>query len=188
MIGPLLRCYDLAYRRLHGLTTPDAEVGRALRVQVVRHKGRPVRLADGSEIRRGDPIGIIHLHNERVAQLHDDTGRHAAALRARRAFVTSLRELVRRLQETERYAGVKAFAATTILHGATARLGFESRFLSSRTWAQLVAAYQRALLASHHPLGRRSPTLRRLREARVIWISRETLLRRYRPEPGSLRA
>ncbi|MFQ5520710.1 MAG: hypothetical protein ACE5FK_04880 [Candidatus Methylomirabilia bacterium] len=186
MLGLLLRWYDLAYRGFHGLTAPDAEVGQALRVQVARHKGRAVRLADGSEIRRRDPIGIIHLHNEHVAKLHDEGGgQHAGALRLRRAFVASLGRLARQVEKTDRYSRVKAFTATTILHAATQRVGFESRPLPSRTWSRLVAAYQRALVAHLSPLGPLRVTPRRFRDARAIWISRETLLRRYGVKPPS---
>jgi hypothetical protein len=100
----------------------------------------------------------------------------------RRAFVASLTELARRVRETDRYAGVKAFTAQTILYPGTSRAGFEVRGLGSGGWSRLVAAYERNLLARYHPLGRRGADRARFADARAIWISRTALLRRYARE------
>lgn len=184
MLGLFVRGCDLAYRWLHGLTDPAAEVGPALRVAGSRYRGPTLTLADGTRIRRGDRIGIIHLHNERVAEFHGD-GRDtpSAGLRSRRAFMASLNELARQVVETQRYTGVKAFMAQTIYHKQTDQVGFEILPIPSLTWSRIVAAYERALLASYHPLGHRRRTRRlRVRQARAIWISRDELLRRYARE------
>jgi hypothetical protein len=180
VLGLFVRGCDLAYRWLHGLTDPAAEVGPALRVAVSRYRGPTLTLADGTRVRRGDRIGIIHLHNERVAEFHGD-GRDtpSAGLRSRRAFMASLNELARRVLETDRYAGVKAFMAETIYHKQTYQVGFEIRPLESSVRSWIVAAYERALLARYHPLGRRRAGRLRPRDARAIWISQNELLRRY---------
>ncbi len=183
MVGLVVHCYDVAYRWLHGLTDPAAEVGPALRVQVVRYRGPAVTLADATHVRPGDTIGILHLHNEQVARFHGDgSNTPAAGLKFRRAFVASLRELARRIVQSERYAGAKAFMSETILHQGTQRAGFEIFPLGSSAWSRLVAAYERALLARYHPRGRRMASRTRFSEARAIWISRNELLRRYGAE------
>lgn len=180
MLRLFVRGYDLAYRWLHGLTDPAAEVGPALRVAVARHRGPTVRLVDGTVVRRGDRIGFIHLNNERVAQLHGDASETPfAGLKARQAFVASLKELARQAVGTDRYAGVKAFTAQTIFHQGTPHVGFEILPLGNPTWSRIVAAYERALVAYYHPLGRRRARRLRLRGARAIWISRSALVRRY---------
>ncbi len=46
-------------------------------------------------------------------------------------------------------------------------------------WPRLVAAYQRALLASLHPAGRVRLRGAAYQRARRLWISRENLLARY---------
>ncbi len=178
-----MHCYDVAYRWLFGLTDSAAEVGPALRVQVVRYRGHAVALADGTEVRPGDTVGILHLHNERVAWFHGDgSDTPTAGLKFRRAFVASLRELARRIVESERYVDVKAFMAETIFHQGTQRAGFEILPLGSSAWGRLVAAYERALLARYHPRGRRMASRTRFSEARAIWISPNELLRRYGSE------
>ncbi len=183
MLGLLLRVYDLAYRWLHGLTDPAAQVGPALRVARSRYRGPTVVLADGTRVRRGDRIAVLHLNNERVARLHGD-GRETptAGLKFRRTCMASLNELARQVAEGDRYAGISAFMAHTILHQVTQQLGFETLPLRSAVWSRLVAAYERTLLAHYHPLGRRGTRRPRFSEARVIWISRNELLRRYAPE------
>lgn len=184
MLGLFLRGCDLAYRWLHGLTDPAAAVGPALRVEVAPYRGPALALADGTEVQRGDRIGVIHLNNEQIARLHGDgSDTPIAGLKSRRLFVASLRELARQVVETQRYTGVKAFMAETIYYKQTYQVGFEILPIPSLTWSRIVAAYERTLLASYHPLGRRRRTRRlRVRQARAIWISRDELLRRYARE------
>lgn len=183
VLGLFLRSYDLAYRWLHGLTDPRAEVGPALRIEVRRYRGPAVALADGTEVRRGDRIGVIHFNNEYMARLHGDGSETPwAGLKARRAFLASLRALARQVVETDRYAGVQAFMAETIFHRQMDLAGFEIRPLPRSTPGWIVAAYERALLAYYHPLGRRRTKRLLARQARAIWISRKALLRRYGAE------
>ncbi|MFQ5828585.1 MAG: hypothetical protein ACE5JD_05445 [Candidatus Methylomirabilia bacterium] len=186
MLDLLWRWYDRAYLRVHRLRDPAAEVGPILRVEVRRHRGPRVSLPDSTEIRWGDRIGILHLSNERVAQFHGD-GRDTAVagLRFRRAFFASVRELARQVLEGDRYAGVKAFTGITILDSGTPRGGFEILPVPNQWWGTLVAAYERALLARYHPMGRQGAARARFSHARAIWISREGLLRRYGPEANS---
>jgi len=183
MLNLFLRGCDLAYRWLHGLTDPAAQVGEIIRMEVRRHRSPAVTLADGTRVRRGDRTGIIHFNNERIVSFHGDGSETPfAGLKARRAFVASLRELARQVVETDRYAGVKAFTAQTIFHQGTQHVGFEILPLGSPTWSRIVAAYERALVACYHPLGRRRARRLRVRKARAIWISRNALLRRYGSE------
>lgn len=181
----LWRCCDFLYRLAHGLTDPSAEVGPILRVQVRPYRGRPFTLADGTEIRRGDLIGVFHVHNERVSRLHQTRESRWAGLAFRRVFVASLQALADRAQDTPRYRGVKAFTSTTIFHQGTERAGFEVRPLSAALVSRLVATYERSILKQFHPLGRHRPGRPRFAEARQIWISRQELLRRYGTERSS---
>ncbi len=173
-----IAAYDRLFRWLNGLDRPGCQVGPVLRVKV-RPSRREVRLVDGTVVRRGDPIGVIHLNNERVVSLHADRLRgRATGLEFRRRFLASLRELAT-LSDLGSLAGVRAFTATTILHHALARLGFEPARGSSRGSA-LIGAYQRALLASLRPAGRARLDASVRRHARQLWLSREALLLRFR--------
>ncbi len=182
VFGLFLRTYDIAYRWLHGLTDPAAAVGPALRVEVRRYGGPAVTLSDGTHIRCGDRIGVLHLNNEHVAALHGGGSESPlGGLRFRRSFVASLGELARRVVETERYAEAEAFMAETILHSGTQRAGFDILRLRNPLRRRLVTVYERVLLGRYHPPGSRRTARPRFREARAIWISRKELLRRYAP-------
>ncbi len=73
-----IAAYDRLFRWLNGLDRPGSHVGPVLRLKV-RPSRRGVRLMDGTVVRRGDPIGVIHLDNERVVSLHAE-GRGSEAI------------------------------------------------------------------------------------------------------------
>lgn len=178
--------YDRVYGLLHRLGTAAAEVGSAARIEV-RRSHRILRLGDGTTIRPGDRIGVLHLNNAFMATLHSGgLPPIAVGLEFRRQLLSSLHELARLASPGGRLTGVRAFSATTIFfHQGLTRLGFAPEG-DAPACPRLVAAYQRALLASLHPAG--PGRLRRARYCRALrlWISRETLLARYgagsRPE------
>jgi len=154
-------------------------VGPAGRI-AVRRSHRTLQLAGGTTIRFGDRIGILHLNNAFMAAVHaDGNAPIVVGLEFRRQLVSSLHELARLAGPSGRLKDVKAFSATTIFfHQGFTRLGFAPED-DAPAWPRLVAAYQRALLASLHPAG--PVRLRRssYRRARRLWISRENLLARY---------
>jgi len=168
--------YDWAYRRLRGLDTPGSEVGPALCVEV-RRGIRALTFADGTVLRPGARIGILHLNNDRVTALaHADELSGLPGLRLRRQMVASLTELAGRCASDGPLRDVGAFSATTIFHRGLQRLGFEEA--SGLTWPRLVSGYQRALLVTlrRGAAPRQRPSHR---EAKQLWISRKTLLLRY---------
>ncbi len=166
---------DRGYRWLNRLDAPSAQVGPALCV-VVRSNRRGRRLADGTVVGRGDPVGVLHLNNRRTAALHGiGLPPRAVGFVFRRRFVTSLETLAGRAAAGGSLAGVRAFYAVTILTGLE-RVGFAEVVGDSMPAGRLIAAYQRALLAALHPAGRdrlRPATYRRVRR---LWISRARLL------------
>lgn len=169
--------YDRAYRWVHGLDRATAEIGSAFRLEIRRSR-RARELLDGTRIRRGDRIGILHLNNERIAALHGNgLSPLAVGLEFRRQLVASLQTLAA-LAESGPLTDVQAFAATTIFHQGLARLGFEQE-PHGPAWPRLVAAYQRALLASVHPAGPLRLQRTTYHRARRLWISRSALGKRY---------
>lgn len=170
----LVASYDRAYRIFHSLNTSASEVGPVVRVEV-RHSHRTLHLADGTTIHPGDRIGVLHLNNERVAALHaDGVSPIAVGFEFRRQLVASLHALARLAGPGGWLDDVRAFEATTnFFHQWLRRLGFEAD-PDGLAWSRLVAVYQRALRASLRPAG---PV--RHRRTERLWISRETLVRRY---------
>ena len=173
-----LVAYDRAYRLVHGLDRSRAQVGPALCVAV--RQGRRARtLPDGTRLAPGIRVGELHLANTRLAALHGDgLSPLAVGLEFRRRLLASLAELARLCAPAGPLADVRAFCAVTVFHRGLARLGFAPE-RDGLVWPGLVAAYQRALLATLHPGGgvrRGRPPWGR---ARRLWITREALLARY---------
>src|SRR5947207_9167863 len=170
--------YDRAYRLVHGLDGATARVGPALSLEV-RRSWRPLTFPDGTSIASGERIGILHLNNARIAAVHvNGQPPVAIGLEFRRWLLCSLRELAHLAAAGGPLADVRAFSAITIFHRGLARIGFCPE-RDGLLWPGLTAAYQRALMASLHPVGllrfRRAPHTR----ARRLWLTREELLSRY---------
>src|SRR5262245_57754649 len=108
--------YDRLYRWLHDLDRPEARFGPVVCLKIARSR-RDVCLDDGCMVRRGEPIGVIHLNNERIAALHAATPLPGAVgFLFRSQFVASLRELAAHADQAGSLAHVRAFTATTIIH------------------------------------------------------------------------
>ena len=169
---------DRAYRLLWGLDRPEARVGLALCVKIERTR-RHVTLPDGTRIRRGDRVGVLHLNNARVADVHlQRRPSRAVGIEFRRWVLASLHELARLAEAPGPLARVRAFTAITIFHRGLARFGFQIED-GGLVFPALVGAYQRALLACLHPAGVLRDRGENCREARRLWLTREALLARY---------
>jgi YkoP domain len=181
---PLAR-YDRAYRWAHGLDPCAARIGPIIRLEQQRQRGEAI-LSDGTAVRRGDLIGVIHLDNAAVAALHAG-GRNpqAIGLEFRRQLVTSLRELAVLASHGGPLSHLNAFAATTIFLGLR-RLGFERT--RGPIFPRLVGAYQRALLSWLHPAGRSRSDLGGHPSAQRLAISRQELILRYAQPDIAIRA
>lgn len=179
--------YDRLYRVLHRLDTPASEVGPALRVEVRRSR-RALSLPDGTRVRCGERIGILHLNNDRIAAVRGDgLPSVSLALELRRQVFASLHALATLATSGGPLADVRAFSATTIFHQGLARIGFQPE-PDGYLWPRLVAVYQRALITALRPGGTLRLERSTYRRARRLWISRGALLARYGdgPPPGGV--
>jgi hypothetical protein len=170
--------YDRAYRLAHGLDRPMAQVGPALCVEVRRSR-LARRLPDGTRLALGDRIGVIHLNNARLAAVRvNGQSPLAIGLEFRRWFLGSLRELAHLTAAGGPLADVRAFCAITIFYRGLSRFGFRPE-RGGIVWPGLTAAYQRALMASLHPVGPLRFRRATHAQARRVWLTREELLSRY---------
>ena len=170
--------YDRVYRLCHRLDTPSSEIGSVLCIEF-RCTRRALRLADGTLIAPGDPVGVLHMNNDGVRALYVNGGSPMTlGLVFRRQLIASLCALAARVEAGGRPAEAVAFAAITIFHHGLPRLGFE-RDPVPPAWSHLVGGYQRTLLAVLHPAG--SDRIVRLANGRAerLWLSRARLLARY---------
>ena len=181
----VIAAYDRFFRAVHGLNSPAAEVGSTLRVEV-RHCRHHLQFADGTTVRPGDRICVLHLNNEVIRALHRECPSPIrVALAFRRQLLASFADLVRLTAPGGRLIGINAFAATTIFHDPLRAIGFEPAH-DRLLWPELVALYQRALLAYLHPAGGLRLQGASLRRAERLWISRQGLLQLIRSRRSPL--
>jgi hypothetical protein len=151
-----------------------------------------ITLADGTEIRAGDPLLMLHLWNENMPAMGKNGPTVAWARQVSRAIDASLRELARYLHQRVELDDVAALYADMHLGSARqaaqltrilARYGFEPAhdYEGGR-----VGALERVgkavliflLVAATNPAALRSTILRRYHGR--VFLSRAILERRYR--------
>ena len=155
----------------------------------------PASLADGTNVRIGEPICALHFWNEHLPQYSDGGPDLRWALEMRRRLDRSLRTLARHIEEDPRWRGVEAlrgYAAFSSrigipqLYRVARRLGFEcpgAEHDALWSWTDSIAGYVFAL--AYNPVAaRRQPFLRHTHR---IWMSRRILVTRYAPGRASAR-
>jgi MFS family permease len=178
----ILRPIERLDSRLRGIrpVRPEGVLGIELR----RHNGPDVLLADGTAIRRGDRIAELHLLNSRVMEI-GVSGWQAEGARLARADMAALAEWWRDQPEDRRPL---ALHGETILAPFARFGGFETCDAANDWLHRLRVWYVRGLLARWSPQGRRRLARgRNPLRLRIIWLSGGELLRRFGPAAGARR-
>lgn len=152
-------------------------------VSIHPYKGRPIVLPDGTSIASGDPIMELHLVNWRLAAAQRD--------RQPLALLKEIREdlaaIAQGFQEQRYPSSVRALYGVTILAAATPRLGFTLRPTLLNLHGRLERFFLKGLLALYNADGlarlERGSARRDLRPQEV-WMSVDTLLKRYGNQPS----
>lgn len=155
---------------------PDAPHG-LLGVHLMRYRGQPVTLPDGTQVPRGAWIAALHLNNHRVSAI----AREASTWRLARMVAEDLGALARWAENPGEMARPVAFMGVTLLGRVGPRLGFTVRELPVTIHARLERFFMEGLMAMYNPEG-----VSRLKQGTTysaypveIWMSRGELLRRY---------
>ncbi len=182
ILKPIER-FDSRLRRIAPIR-PEGLLG----LEVNRYRGPEVRLADGTEVRRGDLVLELHLLNSRVAAV-GVSGWQAEGARLARADMAALAAWWRDLPPERRPVAVHG---ETILTPFLRWGGFEIRDAPNDFVHRLRAWYLRGLLARWSPEGRRR--LARGRSSlklRIAWLSAGDLERKFgsgrQPRQGTAR-
>jgi hypothetical protein len=183
--------YERVYARLHGLRDLPGGDRSCLRFALTRHRGRPVRLSDGTVLARGDPVVVLHLHNTALGCIgRDGVSAAQAGLAFRRLLRESLALLATRAVTDPRFADLRAVGGLTHLWRGSRRFGFAAYPPRSRAWARIVAAHQQRLRRRHAvpvALAVEFRTADGRGEARWVWMSRRDLIARYGMGPAGAR-
>lgn len=174
-------------RRLHIWEFSD-DPDCILRVGLARSRWE-ITLNDGTVIRRGEPLGMIHAWNERVPPIPPAGADMAWARELRRRLIRSLQLLAQATREDPRLQTIRGFGGSGVLHFSPAilrfleRLGLEIYELPPQSlWDRLEEQWGRVwtwlMRRAFNPVsveGRGLEVLSR----RFYWISREKLVQMY---------
>jgi hypothetical protein len=189
LLDRLVAAFDRRQRRVLGIWEFTADPGCVVRLGLTRAL-LDADLADGTRVRRGDTVGVIHLWNERMPRIPAGGATLRWAVSLDRALRYSLSLLAAYLQQEPRMQDVQAFggefgfvftpAAIKVLQ----RLGIEifeprpphglwnrSVDLAMRIWPYL-------LRRAFNPESVRGRTLADFGR-RPMWLARSTIISRY---------
>ena len=141
----LIERIDRRRRRIHPIR-PGAVLG----LEVGRHRGRPVTLRDGTVIRRGEVVGLIHFDNARLRAL-TSSGSLVGAWEQGRGDLAALARWAAGQPPTRRPV---AFFGEGLHAAVAARAGFEVLPRPVTAYTRLQDWYFRGLLVRWSRLGR----------------------------------
>lgn len=180
---------DRLLRRRQGVREFTRDPSCLLRFAIAEAP-RDLALADGTRIRAGDPVIMLHLWNEQLPRFFTRGADFRWALLIQRRLLASLRALARHLVDDPALQRVAAIGACVafgrqrprwqICHAAR-RFGFELIEVEAPHALHRLgeAILLWALARAFNPAALRRHCFRRVRAE--VWISRAVLLRRYGP-------
>ena len=149
-------------------------------VDVRHHKGCPIRLEDGCEVKPGDPVIKLHFNNAWITERQRSSfgsGRGGFP----RGFVSHSKDGLQILA-TEvaggKYGDIMAVYGWTAFYTHARRLGFQVIDLPDTLRIKLARLHITALMQTHRiPWLRRYTTSRKSVKVKAVWLSRAGLLR-----------
>ena len=174
LLDPVLRLWEEADRRRRRIR-PIRRDG-VLGVELGRYDGPPIELADGTPVRRGDPIMTLHIENSRTRSIATPDWQ-ARGLREARA---DLRRLAAWAARQPPVARPVAYTGATLMGPFARRIGFEVHPRPRTARTRLDDWFLRWLIARWSPGGRD-----RLRHGQgalrssEVWLSHAALQLRY---------
>ena len=152
-------------------------------IEMKRHGGCPIKLEDGCEVRRGDPVIKLHFNDTWIAErLWSSSGSGTIGFPG--GFIYYFKEGLRLLSmevAEGKYRGVVAVYGWTVFYAHARRLGFQVIDLPDTLRTKLARLHIAALMQSHQaPRFRRHVSSRKSVRVKAVWLSRAALLKTHR--------
>lgn len=153
------------------------------RVVLLSYRGESLLTSDDMQIKTGDLIVKLHIHNYLFACLcrgvKDET---RIVLLLRRHIVQSLPQLALYLHSLPEIDQIKGIVGTTMLYKGVEPLGFSCSDVPMNWFFRYKRWYLRLMIRIIHPQGRkRVQRWDQQRPLKRVYMSKEELFRRYLP-------
>ncbi|MGB8347110.1 MAG: MFS transporter, partial [Ktedonobacteraceae bacterium] len=160
----------------HVQSVPDSPNG-LLEVRFNRYRGKPVTLPDGPTIRRNDPIIEVHFNNQALLRMSPDT----SIWDILQMMAQDMLALARWMQQSDFPIDARALFGVSLLSRGSRRLGFtlRDRPKNLHTWFDRFFMNGLLVLYNDKGIGRLLQGTTYGMYPQELWMSRETLLRRY---------
>jgi len=184
LLGAIIRALLPIINKVHMVALGIKPLGRdsIICIEVRRHKGCPIKLADGCEVKPGDPVIKLHLNNAWIAKRWRSRSRSRMRGFPRGLiyyFKESLQLLAREVADG-RYGGIVAVYGWTAFHIHAGRLGFQVMDLPNTLRIKLARLHITALMQDHRiPWFKKRTTSREALQVKAVWLSRAGLLRMH---------
>jgi hypothetical protein len=151
-------------------------------IEVKCHRGRPIKLEDGCEVRPGDPVIKLHFNDAWIAErLWSSSGSGTIGFPGGffYHFKEGLQLLAAEVAEGK-YREVVAVYGWTAFHAHARRLGFQVIDLPNTLRIKLARLHIAALMQSHQaPRFKKHITSRKSVKVKAVWLSRAALLKMH---------
>lgn len=157
-----------------------------LRLGKTRYQGPDLLDEQGKTLaKRGDLVGEIHLDSIRLQTQSQDMQK--LGIQALRLARDSFPVLARYIEGNPGYREIKVFLGFTLLHRGVKGFGFNVQELVPTWGIRWIGFLQKIVMSVYHPAGKARLNGRFQGEPKLVWISKEKLLKRWLPDGGNAR-
>jgi hypothetical protein len=154
----------------------DTHPQQVFRVRLLRYRGQPLSLCDGTRIERGDLLVKLHLHNVHLFRMLGEEHPFVRARKLQNLVAYSLPAVSQYIMQHPQSIEIKGVIGFTQLNRGCRQLGFDVWPIASRSfrllkWLGLMPIF---LLFTSQPLQARHKF-----EPKILAMSRSTLFARY---------
>jgi peptidoglycan-N-acetylglucosamine deacetylase len=150
---PLWLGYERLFIKVFHLKTLDSD-NPFFHYRIRPFKGRPIPMANGDELRKGDLIAELHFDNERLYHMGSESRSYVhLAIQLIRLAQKQLPKMTEILKNPE-FSNVKAIYGISMVHRGVKQLGFQVTEMPRGVLYLLTRLYLRLLVSVIHPNGR----------------------------------